>query len=142
MSSKVASSWVTPVIFSNLPKDFLLILLKLFSIALPHFVGTKPQVAVVVVMVVGTVVVVVEGKVVEVVEVDVVLVESTGGDPHPTRVAETTMLSKLPPIVVAAPPKLSTPKPIQSRLGGNCLPEGTFEPIFCGESHVTGFPET
>jgi len=142
MSSKVASSWVTPVIFSNLPKDFSLILLKLFSIALPHFVGTKPQVAVVVVVVVGTVVVVVEGKVVEVVEVDVVLVESTGGDPHPTRVAETTMLSKLPPMVVAAPPKLSTPKPIQSRFAGNCLPEGTFEPIFCGESHVTGFPET
>jgi len=140
MSSKVASSWVTPVIFSNLPKDFSLILLKLFSIALPHFVGTKPQVAVVVVVVVGTVVVVVEGKVVEVVEV--VLVESTGGDPHPTRVAETTMLSKLPPIVVAAPPKLSTPKPIQSSCDGNCLPEGTFEPIFCGESHVTGFPET
>jgi len=140
MSSKVASSWVTPVIFSNLPKDFLLILLKLFSIALPHFVGTKPQVAGVVVVVVGTVVV--EGKVVEVVDVDVVLVESTGGDPHPTRVAETTMLSKLPPIVVAAPPKLSTPNPIQSRFPGNCLPEGTFEPIFCGESHVTGFPET
>merc|ERR1719403_31234 len=98
---------------------------------------------VVVVVVVGTVVVVVvEGKVFEVVKVDVVLVESTGGDPHPTRVAETTMLSKLPPIVVAAPPKLSTPKPIQSRFEGNCLPEGTFEPIFCGESHVTGLPET
>ena len=48
--------------------DFLLILLKLFSIALLHFVGTKPQVAVVVVVVAGTVlVVVVECKVVEVV---------------------------------------------------------------------------
>lgn len=90
------------------------------------------------------VVVVVEGKVVEVVEVVVVVVVSTvpGGDPHPTRVAETTMLSKLPPIVVAAPPKLSTPKPIQSRFEGNCRPEGTLEPIFCGESHVTGVPET
>merc|ERR1712012_542670 len=102
--------------------------------ALLHFGGTKPQVDVVVE----------EGKVVEVVEVVVVLVVSTvpGGEPHPTRVAETTMLSKLPEIVVAAPPKLSTPKPIQSRFEGNCLPEGTFEPIFCGESHVTGFPET
>jgi len=128
-----------------LPKDFLLILLKLFSIALLHFGGAKPQVDVVVVVVVGRVVVVVEeGKVVEVVEVVVVLVVSTvsGGEPHPTRVADTTMLSKLPEIVVAAPPKLSTPKPIQSRFEGNCLPEGTFEPIFCGESHVTGFPET
>jgi len=141
MSSKVASPWVTPVIFSNLPKDFSLILLKLFWIALPHFDGTKPQVDVVVVVVGTVVVVVVEGKVVvEVVEV--VVVSVPGGDPHPTRVAETTMLSKVPPIVVAAPPKLSTPKPIQSRFEGNCLPEGTFEPMFCGESHVTGFPET
>jgi len=78
---------------------------------LPHLVGTYPQD--------GDVVEVVERMVVVVDVVDaVVVVVSTvpGADPQPTRVAETRMLSKLPPMVVAAPPKLSTPKPIQSRL--------------------------
>jgi len=77
-----------------------------------HFVGMKPQVDVVVVGVVGRMVVV--DEVVD--EVMLVVSMVPGEDPHPTRVAETSMLSKLPPMVVAAPPKLSTPKPIQSRV--------------------------
>jgi len=72
----------------------------------------------------------------------VVVVDEPGGDPHPTRVAATMMSSKFPPIVVAAPPKLSTPKPIQSRVWGKARPAGTLEPIPLGESHVTAFPET
>jgi len=107
---------------------------------LSHFVGIKPHVDVVVVVVVGRLVVVV---VVDVVDELVVVVSTVPGeDPHPTRVAETSMLSKLPPMVVAAPPKLSTPNPIQSRVSGNGLPVGTLEPIPCGESQVTAFPET
>jgi len=54
----------------------------------------------------------------------------TGGEPHPTRVEDTTMSSTLPPMVVAAPPKLSTPKPIQSSVCGKSRPAGTLEPIF------------
>jgi len=105
---------------------------------LSHFAGIKPHVDLVVVVVVGRLVVVV------VVVDELVVVVSTvpGEDPHPTRVAETSMLSKLPPMVVAAPPKLSTPNPIQSRVSGNGLPDGTLEPIPCGESQVTGFPDT
>merc|ERR1719447_931768 len=100
---------------------------------LSHFVGIKPHVDVVVVVVVGRLVVVVVDVVDEL--VDVVVVSTVPGeDPHPTRVAETSMLSKLPPMVVAAPPKLSTPNPIQSRVSGNGLPDGTLEPIPCGES--------
>jgi len=80
---------------------------------LPHLVGTYPQDGVVVEVVERMVVVVVD-----VVDAVVVVVVSTvpGAEPQPTRVAETRILSKLPPMVVAAPPKLSTPKPIQSRL--------------------------
>jgi len=83
-----------------------------------HVAGTTPQLADVVEadvdVVVGVVVVVV------LVEVDVVLVVDgavdvvPGGEPHPTRLALTMMSSNRPPIVVAAPPKLSTPNPIQS----------------------------
>jgi len=79
---------------------------------LPHLVGTYPQDGVVVEVVERMVVVVVD-----VVDAVVVVVSTVpGAEPQPTRVAETRMLSKLPPMVVAAPPKLSTPKPIQSRL--------------------------
>jgi len=107
----------------------------------------KPQVAVVVDVVermvdVGVVVVDVETLVVVGAVVVVVVSTVPGADPQPTRVAETRMLSNLPPMVVPAPPKLSTPKPIQSRLCGNCRPDGTLEPIFCGESQVTGLPAT
>jgi len=115
MSSRVASSWATPVICSNLPKDLSLILSNWLLIALLHFAGMKPQDEVVVVGEVGRLVVVV----VEVVDETVVVVVVSmvpGESPHPTRVAVTSMLSKFPPMVVAAPPKLSTPKPIQSRV--------------------------
>jgi len=116
-------------------------------------VGMKPQLADVVVDVdvdvevdVSVVVVVVEADVDEVVlgVVDCVVVVSvvSGGDPHPTRVPLTTMLSNRPPIVVAAPPKLSTPKPIQSSDCGKARPAGTPEPMPFGDSHCTGFPET
>jgi len=78
---------------------------------LPHLVGTYPQDDVVVEVVERIVVVV------DVVDAVVVVVSTVpGAEPQPARVAETRMLSKLPPMVVAAPPKLSTPKPIQSRL--------------------------
>jgi len=65
-----------------------------------------------------------------------------GADPHPTRFVLTTMSSKNPAMVVAAPPKLSTPKPIQSRDCGKLRPAGTFEPIPLGWSQVTAFPST
>lgn len=87
------------------------------------------------------VVVVVEMTVVELVDVapvvDVVggsveLVGFSGAAPHPTRAALTMILSKRPPIVVAAPPKLSTPKPIQSRDCGKARPVGTFDPMPLG----------
>lgn len=121
-----------------------------------HVAGTKPQfegtvvtgivvsTGVVVVVVDGIVVVVVDGIVVVVVVDDavVVVVDVSGGDPQPTRFNATLMSSKFPPIVVAAPPKLSTPKPIQSRFCGKSLPAGTLEPIPFGESHVTALPET
>merc|ERR1719204_1319505 len=114
-----------------------------------HASGIKPQIADVVEadvdVVVGEVVVVV------LVEVDVVLVVVDGvvvvvvvpgGEPHPTRFALTMMSSNRPPIVVAAPPKLSTPNPIQSRDCGNARPEGTPEPMPLGESQTTGVPDT
>lgn len=125
MSSKVESSFDTPVSSSNFPSFLVFLESKAFCTGLSHVSGRKPQVGAVVVAasVVGGVVVavtVVEGVVdvnnVEVVvacEVDEVL---TGEVTHPIRVADTMMLSKLPPMVVAAPPKLSTPKPIQSRV--------------------------
>jgi len=92
--------------------------LKFLVIAFPHLAGMKPQLASVVVVDVAAVdVVVVEVAVVDVVVDSVVLVVmGPGGEPHPTRVEETTISSNSPPMVVAAPPKLSTPKPIQSRL--------------------------
>jgi len=65
-----------------------------------------------------------------------------GADPHPTRFVLTTMSSNNPAMVVAAPPKLSTPKPIQSRDCGKLRPAGTFEPIPLGWSQVTAFPST
>jgi hypothetical protein len=125
MSSKVESSFDTPVSSSNFPSFLVFLESKAFCTGFSHVSGIKPQVGGVVVAasVVGGVVVavtVVEGVVdvnhVEVVvacEVDEVL---TGEVPHPIRVADTMILSKLPPMVVAAPPKLSTPKPIQSRV--------------------------
>jgi len=87
---------------------------------------------------VKVVVVDVVGASVEVVGVSVV----PGADPQPTRFALTIMSSNNPAIVVAAPPKLSTPKPIQSRDCGKLRPTGTFEPIPLGCSHVTAFPST
>lgn len=117
MSSSVASSFDTPVSSSNFPSFLSSLASKAFCTGFSHVSGTNPQVGSVDVDVV--VVSVVEGVVdinhVEDVacEVDEVL---TGEVPHPTRVADTTMLSKFPPMVVAAPPKLSTPKPIQSRV--------------------------
>jgi len=78
------------------------------------------------------------GASVEVVGVSVV----PGADPHPTRFALTIMSSNNPAIVVAAPPKLSTPKPIQSRDCGKLRPTGTFEPIPLGCSQVTALPST
>merc|ERR1719499_2249111 len=146
----VAALCETPVISSNFLYVFAPNLLKLFSIGLLHVAGTKPQfggtvvtgVVVstggVVVVVDGIVVVVVDGiAVVVVVDDAVVVVDVSGGDPQPTRFNATLMSSKFPPIVVAAPPKLSTPKPIQSRFCGKSLPAGTLEPIPFGESHVT-----
>jgi len=138
MSSKVESSFDTPVSSSNFPSFLVFLESKAFCTGFSHVSGRKPHVGGVVVaasVVAGVVVAVtvVEGVVdinVEVVvacEVDEVL---TGEVPHPTRVADTMMLSKLPPMVVAAPPKLSTPKPIQSRVWGKSRPEGTPEPIF------------
>jgi len=87
---------------------------------------------------VEVVVVDVVGASVEVVGVSVV----PGADPHPTRFALTIMSSNNPAIVVAAPPKLSTPKPIQSRDCGKLRPTGTFEPIPLGCSQVTALPST
>lgn len=78
------------------------------------------------------------GASVEVVGVSVV----PGADPHPTRFALTIISSNNPAIVVAAPPKLSTPKPIQSRDCGKLRPAGTFEPIPLGCSQVTALPST
>lgn len=66
----------------------------------------------------------------------------SGADPHPTRSALTTILSNRPPMVVAAPPKLSTPKPTQSRDCGKLRPVGTPEPMPLGWSQVTAFPST
>jgi len=125
----VESSFDTPVSSSNFPSFLSFLSSKLFCKEFSHVSGTNPQVGGVDVDVVGSVV---EGVVdtIEVVvacEVDEV---PTGGEPHPTRVADTTMSSKLPPMVVAAPPKLSTPKPIQSRVCGKSRPAGTPEPIF------------
>jgi len=87
---------------------------------------------------VKVVVVDVVGASVEVVGVSVV----PGADPHPARFALTIMSSNNPAIVVAAPPKLSTPKPIQSRDCGKLRPTGTFEPIPLGCSQVTALPST
>jgi hypothetical protein len=123
MSSSVASSFDTPVSSSNFPSFLSSLASKAFCTGFSHVSGTNPQVGGVDVDVV--VVSVVEGVVVvSVVDVDVVVVDVacevdevlTGEVPHPTRVADTKMLSKFPPMVVAAPPKLSTPKPIQSRV--------------------------
>merc|ERR1719499_2003512 len=152
----VAAFCETPVISSNFLYVFAPNLLKLFSIGLLHVAGTKPQfggtvvtgivvstgvvvvVDGIVVVVVDGIVVVVDGIVVVVVDdAVVVVVDVSGGDPQPTRFNATLMSSKFPPIVVAAPPKLSTPKPIQSRFCGKSLPAGTLEPIPFGESHVT-----
>merc|ERR1719499_1146208 len=131
----VAAFCETPVISSNFLYVFAPNLLKLFSIGLLHVAGTKPQfggtVVTGIVVSTGVVVVVVDGIVV------VVVVDVSGGDPQPTRFNATLMSSKFPPIVVATPPKLSTPKPIQSRFCGKSLPAGTLEPIPFGESHVT-----
>lgn len=105
-----------------------------------HLVGAYPQLACVVVVVVAEV----EVGVVVVLVLDcvVVVVSVVGGDPQPARLADTRMLSKSPLIVVAAPPKLSTPKPIQSRDWGRARPDGTPDPMPCGLSQVTAFPET
>lgn len=122
--------------------------MKLLFMGFTHVAGIKPQLADVVEVdvdvVVGEVVVVV------LVEVDVVLVVVDGvvdvvvpgGEPHPTRFALTITSSNRPPIVVAAPPKLSTPNPIQSRDCGKARPEGTPEPMPLGESQTTGVPDT
>jgi len=149
----VESSFDTPVSSSNFPSFLSFLSSKLFCKEFSHVSGTNPQVGGVDVDVVGSVVegvvdtieVVVAGGVDvdvagSVVEGDVDTIEvvvacevdevPTGGAPHPTRVADTTMSSKLPPMVVAAPPKLSTPKPIQSRVCGKSRPAGTPEPIF------------
>jgi len=128
MSSSVESSFDTPVSSSNFPSFLSFLASKLFCKDFSHVSGTNPQVGGVAVDVVVSVVEdVVDTIVVVVCEVVEML---TGGDPHPTRVADTTMSSKLPPMVVAAPPKLSTPKPIQSRVCGRSRPAGTPEPIF------------
>lgn len=139
-SSYVASVSDTPVIWSNLPKFFEDFLLKFLIIVFPHLFGMKPQLDPVVEIAV---------LVVEVVDDDVVVVNSVvlvvigpGGEPHPTRLAETRISSNSPPMVVAAPPKLSTPKPIQSRFSGRDRPVGTFDPIPEGESQVTAAPDT
>jgi len=109
-----------------------------------HVAGIKPQLADVVEVDVDVVV----GEVVVVVLVEVDVVDGVvdvvvpGGEPHPTRFALTMMSSNRPPIVVAAPPKLSTPNPIQSRDCGKARPEGTPEPMPLGESQTTGVPDT
>jgi hypothetical protein len=137
----VESSFETPVSSSNFPSFLSFLSSKLFCKGFSHVSGTNPQVGGVDVDVVESVVVegvvdTVEVVVVEVVDTIEVVVACevdevpTGGEPHPTRVAATTMSSKLPPMVVAAPPKLSTPKPIQSRDCGKSRPVGTPEPIF------------
>jgi len=135
----VASISETPVIWSNLPKFFEDFLLKSLVIAFPHLFGMKPQLPPVVEIAV----------LVEVVDDDVVVDSSVvlvvvgpGGEPHPTRLAETRISSNSPPMVVAAPPKLSTPKPIQSRFSGRDRPVGTFDPIPEGESQLTAAPDT
>jgi len=109
-----------------------------------HVAGIKPQLADVVEVDVDVVV----GEVVVVVLVEVDVVDGVvdvvvpGGEPHPTRFALTMMSSNRPPIVVAAPPKLSTPNPIQSRDCGRARPEGTPDPMPLGESQTTGVPDT
>merc|ERR1719184_625319 len=91
---------------------------------------------VVVVLELAVVVVVVDDSVVDVVSM------VPGGDPHPTRLALTTISSSLPSMDVPAPPKLSTPNPIQSSDCGSARPAGTPEPMPLGESQTTGLPPT